>query len=111
MSETGGPGGRGKRRTHLLIIGAVAIIAGVLSILLLNPSAPESVCAERGAPTSGFMDAEKNCAITMESFEAILEAESRPRWGNIAGSVLILGGVVTGLLGLRRRKLPNPPAA
>jgi hypothetical protein len=111
MSQTSASEGRGQRRTHLLLIGAVAIVVGVLSMLFLNPSVPEGECAPEGATqTSGFVDTEKGCRLTIESYNAIREAESGPRWGNIVGVVLILGGVGTGAFGLRRKPAASSAA-
>lgn len=104
MSETNVTAQRGQRRTHLFAIGGALIVLGVLAMLFLNPSAPESECAPPGATqTSGFVDEEKNCPITIESYNRIREAETGPRWGNITGSILILGGLVTAAFGLRRK--------
>lgn len=104
MSETSAATQPGQRRTYLFAIGGVLIVLGVLTMLLLNPSVPEGECAPAGATqTSGFVDEEKGCPLTIESYNRIREAETGPRWGNIAGAVLILGGLGTAAFGLRRK--------
>jgi hypothetical protein len=108
MSATGTGARRGNRRTWLFLVGAVVIVLGVLSMLFLNPQAPEAECAPPGTVTSGFVDEEKGCPITVESFQAIRSAETGLRWGNIFGVPLVLVGVVVASFGFSRRRVPPP---
>jgi hypothetical protein len=108
VPATGADAGRGNRRTWLFLVGAVVIVLGVLSMLFLNPQVPEAECAPPGAATSGFVDEEKGCPITVESFEAIRSAETGLRWGNIIGVPLILVGIVVASFGFSRRRVPPP---
>jgi hypothetical protein len=50
------------------------------------------VCAEPGAPTSGFVAEDNpNCAITIESYNEIRDYETSPKLFRIAGLILVLG--------------------
>jgi hypothetical protein len=97
-----------------LLLAAVAlIVVGVLAFVL-QPGEPDSVCAPDGAPTSGFVDTEKDCGITQESFNEIADYRSSPKPFRIAGLVLVLAGVGTGVASLvvarKDRKADDTPA-
>ena len=54
-------------------------------------------------PSSGAIDEDSGCAISVESFDKITEYEAKPKPFRIAGLVLVLGGIVTGVVGLIRK--------
>lgn len=89
-----------KPKIVLPVLGIALILLGVLAIVL-QPGPPDPVCAEAGAPTSGFVaEDDPNCALTIESFNEIRDYETSPKPFRIAGLVLVLGGVVVGVIGL-----------
>ena len=100
-------------RTTALIIAAVLVVLGLAAFPLQNLGEPESVCAKSGAPTSGFVDKDKeDCGITIESYNEIREFESGPKLFRIGGIVLILAGIGVGAYGLTRKKQrPETPAS
>lgn len=89
-----------KSKTLLPVLGVVLILLGVLAFIL-QPGPPDPVCAEAGAPSSGFVaEDDPNCAITIESYNEIREYETSPKPFRIAGLILVLGGVALGVVGL-----------
>ena len=89
-----------KSKMVLPVLGVALILLGVLAFIL-QPGPPDPVCAEAGAPTSGFVAEDgPNCAITIESYEEIRDYEASPKPFRIAGLILVLGGVVVGVVGL-----------
>lgn len=92
-------------RRNFLVLAAILIVLGIISFALspvLNGQ-PASVCAEPGAPSSGFVDSDKpDCNITDASYEKIADWESSPKPFRIAGLVLIVAGIVVGATGLVR---------
>jgi len=96
--------------THkkLFIAAAALVVLGIVSILL-QPSGPDTECATPGGPTSGFVDQEKGCAVTIESMAEVSDYSSDPKLFRIAGLFLILVGVGSGIggvvaMGKSRRK-------
>lgn len=84
----------------LPILGVALILLGVLAFLL-QPGSPDPVCAEPGAPSSGFVvEDDPTCAITIESYNEIRDYESSPKLFRIAGAFLVLAGLVLGVVGL-----------
>ena len=85
-------------------------LAGLLAVLgvglmVWEPAEPEAECAAAGGPTSGFMDTEKNCPISIESWERIRAAQGGTRWDNIGGLVLVVGSLGTaGVAAFRKPK-------
>jgi hypothetical protein len=93
-------------KKRLFALAAVLIVLGV-GLFVWEPAGPETECAEKGAPSSGFVDEEKNCPITMESWDRIRESESGPQWDNIGGLVLVVGGVAAAVVGAVRKPKPT----
>lgn len=87
----------------LLSVSAGLIVLSVISFMFLNGSKPKVVCAAPGASYSGFVDEEKDCPITDESYEAIRDYNSKPKVGRIVGAVLALSGVTVGIVGLVKK--------
>lgn len=79
-----------------VIASSIAIIAGVLLVAFADTrgTAPELVCAEAGAPTSGFRDASQNdCGVTSESFNEYAKWRSQPQPLKIVGLAAAVAGV------------------
>ena len=96
-------------RTAALIVAAVLVVLGLAAFPLQNLGEPEAVCAKQGAPTSGFVDQDKNCGITIDSYNEIREFESGPKLFRIGGIVLILAGLgVAGYALTRNKQRPDP---
>lgn len=79
-------------------LAAVLIVLGV-GLMVWEPAGPEAECAKDTTRTSGFFDKEKNCAISIESYERIRKAKTGPQWDNIGGLVLVVGAMGTALGG------------
>ena len=90
-------------KKSLLVAAVVLVVLGVFSMLFLNGSKPEAECSANNSRTSGFVDNEKNCPISIESWTKINDYNSKPKLGRIAGLVLILGGVAVGVVGLVKK--------
>ena len=91
------------KKTTLGLAGILIVLA-VVSFLFLNGAKPDTVCVEEGAPYSGFVDEEKdNCPISDESYQKIVDYDSKPKIGRIAGLVLGVAGVGVGVVGLRKK--------
>jgi len=86
----------------LLALAGGLLLLGALSFVL-QPGPPEPVCAAAGAPSSGFVDSDRNCEITIESYDRIREYETSPKLFRIAGAGLVLVGLVVGVAGLVKR--------
>jgi hypothetical protein len=82
------------------------LLLGVLAFVL-QPGPPAPVCAEAGAPTSGFVDSDLNCAITIESYNKIREYETSPKLFRFAGAGLVLLGLLVGVAGVLKRSRPD----
>lgn len=89
-------------RSRLLALAALLIVIGV-GLMVWEPEGPEAECAKDPSVTSGFVDEEKDCPISIESYNRIREAETGPQWDNIGGLVLVVGGVAAGVVGLVRK--------
>ncbi|OEU91980.1 hypothetical protein DB35_06860 [Streptomyces abyssalis] len=89
-------------KPKLFVLAALLIAIGV-GLFVWEPEEPEAECAKDTGRTSGFVDEEKNCPISVESYERIREAASGPRWDNIGGLVLVLGGVGVAAVGAFRK--------
>lgn len=77
-----------------LIIAAVLMVLGVILMVMPTPGEPAVECAAEGGPTSGFADEDQaGCPITIESYNEYREWSTGPRWDNIAGLVLVVGGL------------------
>ena len=99
-------------RTTAFIVAAVLVVLGIVAFPLQYLGKPEVECAAQGAPTSGFVDEEKDCGITIESYNEIREFESGPKLFRIGGIVLILAGLgVAGYAATRKRPAADVPPA
>ena len=90
---------------RLLAVAAALVVVGVV-VILLQPGPPEAECVPEGTPSSGFVDTDKDCPISQESWDEISEWNSSPKPFRIAGALLVLVGIVTGVVALvvgRRR--------
>ncbi len=96
-------------RKVLLLLAAALVVLGVVSILL-QPGPPDSECVPEGQPSSGFVDEEKDCNISIESWEEIADHNSSPKPFRIVGLLLIVIGVGTGIASIfigRRKAGPT----
>ncbi|GGO57909.1 hypothetical protein GCM10012287_54840 [Streptomyces daqingensis] len=89
-------------KLKLFALAALLIVLGA-GLFVWEPAEPEAECAKDPSRTSGFIDKEKNCPISIESYDKIREAKSGPQWDNIGGLVLILGGVGTAIVAAVRK--------
>jgi hypothetical protein len=90
----------------LLVVAGGLLVLGVLSFVL-QPGPPEAVCAAADAPSSGFVDSDRNCAITIESYDRIRKYETSPKPFRVAGAGLVLVGLMVGVTGLVKRSRPR----
>lgn len=84
------------KKLIVTIVSIIAIVAGVLLVAFADTrgTAPELVCAEANAPTSGFRDASQNdCGVTAESFKEYSDWRSQPQPLKIVGLFITLAGV------------------
>jgi hypothetical protein len=89
-------------RSRLFALAALLIVIGV-GLMVWEPEGPDAECAKDPNVTSGFVDEEKDCPISIESYNRIREAKTGPQWDNIGGLVLVVGGVAAGVVGLVRK--------
>jgi hypothetical protein len=88
----------------LLALAAGLLVLAALSFLFLNPAEPEAECVAEGAPSSGFVDEESGCPISIESYEEIAEYRSSAKPGRIAGVGLGVVALGVGVFALTRRE-------
>jgi len=91
-------------RTTAFVAAAVLVVLGIIAFPLQNVGEPKAECAAAGAPSSGFVDDDSGCPITIESYNEIREFESGPKLWRIAGIVLIVSGLAVAGYGLTRKK-------
>lgn len=91
-------------RTAAFVIAAVLIVLGVAAFPLQNLGKPEAECGKEGAPSSGFVDEDSGCPITIDSYNEIREYESGPKLYRIGGIVLIIAGLGFVVVGVTRKK-------
>ncbi|MGH3469710.1 MAG: hypothetical protein ACRDQF_18470 [Thermocrispum sp.] len=95
-----------KNKARWFAISAGMIVVGVL-LLVIPFGEVESTCAPANGVTSGYVDEDKGCPISVESFEAIREEMGRPKIERIAGLLLIVGGLGLGITTLVRGRSAN----
>jgi hypothetical protein len=89
-------------KQKLFVLAAALIVLGI-GLFVWEPAGPETECAKDSSRTSGFVDEEKNCPVSIESYERVREAESGPQWDNIGGLVLVAGGIGAAIAGAVRK--------
>ncbi|MGH8791526.1 MAG: hypothetical protein ACRDXX_02640 [Stackebrandtia sp.] len=92
-------------KLKLFALAAVLIAAGI--VLAVWEPGPETECAEDPNVTSGFYDEEKDCPVSIESWERVAEAESGPQWDNIGALAAIVGGVGVAIFGAFKKSKPK----
>lgn len=90
---------------HLLILSAALIVVGLF--LMFFPFVTiEPECAEDELVTSGFVDEDQDCPISIESWEEIRAELERFKIERVGGLALVAGGLAAGGVGVvqsRRR--------
>lgn len=100
-----------KKSKVLLAAAAVMVVLGVVLMVMPTPGEPDLVCAPDGAPSSGYADGDQDdCPVTIESANRYNDWASGPRWDNIAGLVLVVAGIGTGVVALVKARLRSPDA-
>lgn len=100
---------------HWFAIAGVLLVLAIGLFIMPTPGEPELECVPEGSPSSGWVDEESGCPISMESYERHAEWDSKAKWDNIAGLVLVLGSLGAagaGFVSMRRqRRAVDDPAA
>ena len=91
----------------LLVIAAGLIVLGVLAFVL-QPGEPAGECALEGSPSSGWVDEESGCPISIESYEEIADYRSSPKPFRIVGLVLVVAGLGVGVTGIVKQVRSGP---
>jgi hypothetical protein len=94
-------------KLKLFVLAALLIVLGI-GLFVWEPAEPEAECAKDTTKTSGFVDKEKNCPISIESWNRIRESKTGPQWDNIGGLVLFVAGVGTAIVAAVKK--PNTSA-
>ena len=91
----------------LLASGGLILLG--IALFALQPGPPDPECATDPNSTSGFTDPAQDCPISIDSMNAIRDAEAAPKWFRIAGVATASAGLIlaatTGIARLRSR--PN----
>jgi hypothetical protein len=89
-----------------LLASGVLILLGV-ALFALQPGPPEPECATDPNATSGFADPEQDCAISIDSMNAIRDYQSSPKWFRVAGvGTGVVGIVLAVVVGIARVRSP-----
>ena len=95
----------------LLAAAAVMLVLGVVLMVMPTPGEPDMTCAPEGTPPSGVIDrSQGDCMVTPESANEYSDWASGPRWDNIAGLVLVVAGLGTGVTALVKARRRTPDA-
>lgn len=110
----------------ILIVAAALIVVGLLLRFpvnnLIRPDEPEVECAGKGQPTAGFMDEDKGCAISIESYNEWRDWTIKydpSTLGTVGGFAALIGipllliGLIVFVIGVvtdRRRAKASPVA-
>lgn len=76
-----------------LIVSAIVVLIGI-GLMVIPFHKVKVECAESSARTSGFVDTEKNCPISIESYSKKQKEDSRFKIERVVGLALVIGGVV-----------------
>jgi hypothetical protein len=82
-------------KAKLLVAAAALVVLGIV-LILLQPGPPAGVCVAEGEPSSGFVDDDSGCPISIESYEEINDYETGPKPFRIAGILVIVVGLGVG---------------
>ena len=102
---------------NILLIASLVLIVGGVPLLIFGDTRgpePQVECAEVGKATSGFSTDECPDGTTIESQKDWFEWNSTPRYGRIAGLVMILLGLLSGIISLithiviKRKSIDRP---
>lgn len=85
-------------RSKLFAVAAALVLLGVV-LFALQPGEPEGECVTDGGPSSGFVDSDSGCPISIESYEEIADYRSSAKPFRIAGLVFVLAGVGVAITG------------
>jgi hypothetical protein len=82
-------------KAKLLVAAAALVVVGIL-LIFLQPGPPAGECVAEGEPSSGFVDDDSGCPISIESYEEISDYESAPKPFRIAGLLVVVIGLGVG---------------
>lgn len=85
------------KNSGLLMTAVGLIVAGLLFMFVVPTGEPELECAEDTTRTSGFVDDESGCPISIESYDEYQDWESSPKPTRIIGLVLVVAGLGAGI--------------
>ena len=91
------------RKRTLFGIAAVLVVVGIF-LMAFKFNDPQSECVTDGGPTSGFVDSEKSCPISIASYKKIAAEDSRFKVERVTGIALIGAGLVISVVALRRKE-------
>ena len=94
------------KKKQLFALAGVLVVLAFALFILPTPGEPDLVCVADNAPSSGFVNEDKDdCPISTASYNEYRDWESKPKLDNIAGVILLVGGVGTaGFAAFRKTK-------
>ena len=95
------------RRVLLPVAGLLLVVGLFLIFFPFNQV--ETECAEPGEVSSGFVDDESGCPITIESYQRVIDEESRFKVERVAGLGVVVAGLAVGGVALIRGRRPAGP--
>lgn len=92
------------KKKQLFTLAAVLIVLGLALFVIPTPGEPALECVSQSAPSSGFVDDDQDgCPVSTESYNKYRDWESKPKLDNIAGVILLLGGVGAAVVAVLRK--------
>ena len=100
------------RRVLLPVAGLLLVVGLFLIFFPFNQV--EVVCAQPGEVSSGFVDDDSGCPITIESYQQIADEEARFKVERVTGLGVVVAALAVVGVALARgggRRQPSGPAA
>lgn len=88
------------RRVLLPVAGLLSVVGLFLIFVPFNQV--DVVCAQPGEVSSGFVDDDRGCPITIESYQQIADEEARFKVERVAGLGVVVAGLAVGGVALAR---------